>query len=140
MLKDEAKIWFQGLPVAKKGDWDTLKETFLAKFVTDNSLEKLWQKLTYLQQDAIGSSLAYEAQFLKLWTEWEASLGEGEKAPNCLQKERFLAGLSTILQEKIRGKFPESFDEAKQWAKAKDHKLQFQDNLARREHQPLIDE
>ena len=42
VLKDEAGIWFQGLPVAKKGDWDTLKETFLAKFVTDNSPEKLW--------------------------------------------------------------------------------------------------
>ena len=55
VLNDEAKIWFQGLPVAKKGDWDTLKETFLAKYVTDNSPEKLWQRLTYLQQDAIGS-------------------------------------------------------------------------------------
>ena len=48
VLKDEAKIWFQGLPVAKKGDWSTLKETFLAKYITDNSLEKLWHKLTYL--------------------------------------------------------------------------------------------
>ena len=48
VLKDEAKTWFQGLPIAKKGDWDTLKETFLAKFVTDNSPKKLWEKLTYL--------------------------------------------------------------------------------------------
>ena len=40
-LKDEAKTWFHGLPVAKKGDWDTLKETFLAKYVTDNSPERL---------------------------------------------------------------------------------------------------
>ena len=40
----------------------------------------------------------------------------------------------------MRGKFLKSFDEAKQWAKAKDHKLHFQANLVRREHQPLIDE
>ena len=37
VLKDEAKIWFQGLSMAKKGDWDTLKETFLANYVSDNS-------------------------------------------------------------------------------------------------------
>ena len=42
VLKDEAKTWFQGLLVAKKGDWDTLKETFLAKYVTDNSPKRLW--------------------------------------------------------------------------------------------------
>ena len=48
VLKDEAKIWFQGLPMARKGDWDTLKETFLAKYVIDNSPERLWQKLIYL--------------------------------------------------------------------------------------------
>ena len=41
VLKDEAKTWFQGLPMAKKGDWDTLKETFLAKYVTDNNPKRL---------------------------------------------------------------------------------------------------
>ena len=97
VLNDEAKIWFQRFPVAQKGDWDTLKETFLAKYVTDNSPKRLWQKLIYLHQDAIGSYLAYEAKFLKLWAEWEASLPEGEKVPNFLQKERFLAGLSLVL-------------------------------------------
>ena len=48
VLKDEAKTWFQGLPVAKKRDWDTLKETFLAKYVTDNNPTRLFQKLIYL--------------------------------------------------------------------------------------------
>ena len=48
VLKDEAKIWFQGLPRTKKQDWDTLKETFLAKYVTDNSPERLSKKLIYL--------------------------------------------------------------------------------------------
>ena len=120
VLRDKAKIWFQGLPRDKKSNWDTLKETFLSKYVTDNSLEKLWQKLTYLQQSTIGSYSLYEAQFLKLWAEWEASLSEGERAADFLQKERFWAGLSSVLYEKVRGKFPEHFDKAKQWAKEKD--------------------
>ena len=123
VLRDEAKLWFQGLPLDRRADWDTLKETFLTKYVTDHSPEKLWQKITGLQQDHVGSYSAYEAQFVKLWAEWEASLLDGERAPNFLQKERFLAGLSLILQEKVRGKFPETFDEAKQWAKMKDRKL-----------------
>ena len=84
--------------------------------------------------------LAYKAQFLKLWSEWEASLPEGERAPKFLQKERFLAGLSLLLLDKVRWKFPKNFKEARKWAKLKDCKLQFQENLARREHQPLINE
>ena len=49
VLKDEAKTWFQGLPMAKKGDWDTLKETFLPKYVNDSSPERLWENLLQLQ-------------------------------------------------------------------------------------------
>ena len=126
VLRDAIKIWFQGLSADKKSNWNTLKEAFLAKYVTDNTPEKLWQSLTFLQQDSVGSYSAYKAQFLKLWSEWEASLPEGEKAPNFLQKERFLAGLSPVLQEKVRSKFPDSFDEARQMAKAKDRKMLFQ--------------
>ena len=95
------------------------------KYVTDNTPEKLWQKVTYLQQDNLASYLVYEAKFVKLWAEWEASLNEGERAPNFLQKEGFLAGLNPLLQEKVRGKFPETFNEARQLARAKDRKLQF---------------
>ena len=62
---------------------------------------------------------------MKLWTQWEASLPEGERAPNFIQKERFLAGLSPTLQEKVKGKFPESFEEAIQLARLKNYKLQF---------------
>ena len=47
VLREAAKIWFQGLPAAKKTDWVTLKEAFFSKYVTENSPEKLWQKLTF---------------------------------------------------------------------------------------------
>ena len=61
VLKDEAKTWFQGLPMAKRRDWDTLKETFLAKYVNDRSPERLWEKLLELQQDTLALYLAYKA-------------------------------------------------------------------------------
>ena len=117
----------------EKADWVTLKDSFLMRYVADNTPEKLWQKLTCLQHDNLASYSAYEAQFVKLWTEWEASLNEGERAPNFLQKERFLVGLNPLLQEKVRGKFPKTFDKARQLAIAKNWKLQFQANRARRE-------
>ena len=41
VLKDEAKTWFQGLPMAKRRDWDTFKDTFLAKYVNDSSPKRL---------------------------------------------------------------------------------------------------
>ena len=51
-----------------------------------------------------------------------------------------MAGLNTLLQEKVRAKFPETFEDARQVARAKDQKLQFQANRARRELQPPQDE
>ena len=48
VMRDKAKVWFQGLTAEEKADWATLKDSFLIKYVTDNTLEKLWQKLTCL--------------------------------------------------------------------------------------------
>ena len=48
VMRDEAKVWFQGLEAKQKADWATLKDSFLMKYVTDNTLEKLWQTLTCL--------------------------------------------------------------------------------------------
>ena len=122
VLREAAKTWYQGLAAEKKADWEALKAAFLEKYVTDNTPEKLWQKLCELQQNSLGSYSVYEARFIKLWSEWEASLPEGEKAPNVIKKERFLAGLSPVLQEKIRLKFPDNFEKAKKMARTKDQK------------------
>ena len=51
-----------------------------------------------------------------------------------------MAGLIPSLQEKVRGKFPGTFDEALHWAREKDCKLQFQADMARRERQPIFNE
>ncbi|MCO5572987.1 hypothetical protein L7F22_026749 [Adiantum nelumboides] len=128
VLREEAKLWFQELDVGKQGDWEARKRDFLLRFKADNDPEEIREKLSQLQQASPDSYSTYETQFLKLWTQWENSLPEGEKASNFLQKERFLAELTPILQEKVRCNFPESFKEALIWARLKDRKLHFQES------------
>ena len=55
VMRDEAKTWFQGLTADQKADWAMFKDSFLMKYVTDNTPKKLWQKLTCLQQDSLAS-------------------------------------------------------------------------------------
>ncbi|MCO5603765.1 hypothetical protein L7F22_057917 [Adiantum nelumboides] len=126
VLREEAKVWFQDLDMGKQGNWEALKRAFLLRYSGDNNPEDIWRKLSKLQQASPDSYSEYETQFLELWTQWENSLPKGEKAPNFLQKERFLAGLTPILREKVKCKFPKSFKEALTWARLKDRKLQFQ--------------
>ena len=65
VLREAAKTWYQGLAADKKTDWGALKIAFLEKYVTDNTPEKLWQKLCELQQHSLGSYAVYEARFMK---------------------------------------------------------------------------
>ncbi|MCO5581560.1 hypothetical protein L7F22_035448 [Adiantum nelumboides] len=126
VLREEAKVWFQDLDMGKQGNWEALKRAFLLRYSGDNNPEEIWRKLSKLQQASLDSYSEYETQFLELWTQWENSLPKGEKAPNFLQKERFLVGLTPVLQEKVKCRFPKSFKDALTWARLKDRNLQFQ--------------
>ena len=42
VMRDEAKVWFQGLTAKERTNWATLQDSFLMKYVTDNTLEKIW--------------------------------------------------------------------------------------------------
>ncbi|MCO5553272.1 hypothetical protein L7F22_006793 [Adiantum nelumboides] len=134
VLKDSAKNWFQNLEPGRKTNWETLKETFLSKYGGVDNPEHLWHRISSLHQATSRTYLTYESQFLRLWAEWEASLAEGERFPNFLKKEKFLAGLFPDLQEKVKGKFPETFEEALQIARVKDQKLEYQAHTSRVEH------
>ncbi|MCO5558236.1 hypothetical protein L7F22_011815 [Adiantum nelumboides] len=112
VLCKEAKVWFQDLDVDKQGNWEALRRAFLLRYSIDNNPKEIYRKLSKLQQASPDSYSEYETQFLKLWTQWENSLSEGERAPNFLQKERFLVGLTPILREKVKCKFLESFKDA----------------------------
>ena len=35
VMRDKAKVWFQGLTAEEKADWGTLKDSFLMRYVTD---------------------------------------------------------------------------------------------------------
>ena len=37
VMRDEAKVWFQGLTAEEKANWATLKDSFLMRYVTDNT-------------------------------------------------------------------------------------------------------
>ncbi|MCO5610984.1 hypothetical protein L7F22_065232 [Adiantum nelumboides] len=134
VLKDSAKNWFQNLEPRRKTNWETVKETFLSKYGGLDNPEHLWHRISSLHQATSRTYLTYESQFLRLWAEWEAILAEGERAPNFLKKEKFLAGLFPDLQEKVKGKFPETFEEALQIARVKDRKLEYQAHTSRVEH------
>ena len=69
----------------------------MSKYGAGDNPEELWRKLSSLQQTTLGSYQVYKAQFLNLWAQWELSLPEGERAPNFLQKEKFLAADSLHL-------------------------------------------
>ena len=86
----------------------------------------MWRRLNGFNQRMCANYKAYEEQFRKLWEKWEASLGAGEGAPNCLKKYRFLNGLDLVVREIVREKFPDSFEQAVTYARAKDKKMTFQ--------------
>ena len=54
----------------------------------------------------------YETKFVELWGLWITSLGEGQGALDFLKKDKFMLGLCEPLREKVRGKFPASYEEA----------------------------
>ena len=41
VMRDEAKVWFQGLTVKEKANGATLKDSFLMRYVIDNTPDKL---------------------------------------------------------------------------------------------------
>ena len=60
-----------------------------------------------------------------------SSVYQKEREPLISSRKR--SSWPDYLQEKVKGKFPESFEEAMQWARLKDWKLQFQAHVMRRE-------
>ena len=79
VLKETTK-----LPTDRKNGWERIKEAFLAEYGGRDNPRKLWKKISSLQQETLGSYQTYKAQFLKMWTEWEASLPQGERTRDLL--------------------------------------------------------
>ncbi|MCO5580782.1 hypothetical protein L7F22_034653 [Adiantum nelumboides] len=129
VLREGAKAWYQTLAPKERRDWETLKTAFIEEFHHQEPPEEIWRQLLELRQTSQNDYKSYEGKFSNLWEKWCASLGEGERAPKCLNKDCFLVGLYPILQEKVKVKFPNTFEKAMAYAREKDRKLKFQAQL-----------
>ncbi|MCO5547161.1 hypothetical protein L7F22_000604 [Adiantum nelumboides] len=125
VLREGAKTWYQTLAPKERRDWETLKTAFIEEFRHQEPPEEIWRQLLELHQTSLNDYRSYEGKFSNLWEKWCAPLGKGERAPECLKKDCFLAGLYPILREKVKVKFPDTFENAMAYARDKDRKLKF---------------
>ncbi|MCO5601685.1 hypothetical protein L7F22_055808 [Adiantum nelumboides] len=126
-MKAEAKVWFNTLLPANRGDWVGLRVLFLAKFGGGGETsERLWGKVCELRQGSLFEHNVYELQFVELWERWVASLRLGEAAPDFLKKDRFVAVLCPPLREKVKGRFPVTWMDARGIAHLKERKIRYQ--------------
>ncbi|MCO5599143.1 hypothetical protein L7F22_053243 [Adiantum nelumboides] len=128
LMKMEARSWYNALPQAIKGEWPLLQARFEQRFGRGVTSKHLWQLLTNLKQDGLHEYASYESKFVDLWGRWVASLRQGDVALDFLKKDRFIAGLWPPLKEKVRGRFPETYDLAVEVACLKDKKLRLQNH------------
>ncbi|MCO5608656.1 hypothetical protein L7F22_062870 [Adiantum nelumboides] len=127
LMKAEAKAWFNTLLPANRGDWAGLRVLFLAKFGGGGeTFESLWGKVCELRQGSLFEYNVYELQFVELWEWWVASLRLGEAAPNFFKKDRFVAGLCSPLREKVKGRFPVTWMDARDIVHLKERKIRYQ--------------
>ncbi|MCO5566669.1 hypothetical protein L7F22_020347 [Adiantum nelumboides] len=108
-------------------DDDATRVLFLAKFGGDGETsESLWGKVCELRQGSLFEYNVYELQFVELWERWVASLRLGKAAPDFLKKDRFVAGLCPPLREKVKGRFPVTWMDARDIARLKERKIRYQ--------------
>ncbi|MCO5551288.1 hypothetical protein L7F22_004787 [Adiantum nelumboides] len=126
-MKAEEKVWFNTLLPANRGDCAELRVLFLAKFGGGGETsESLWGKVCELRQGSLFEYNVYEVQFVELWERWVASLRLGEATPDFLKKDRFVAGLCPPLIEKVKGRFPVTWMDARDIARLKERKIRYQ--------------
>ena len=123
-LRGEAKEWYNHSKFIQH-EWTALKEVFLARFSPKPTVEDLWKRLQELHQDDLRGYNSYERSFLGILMQLQTSWEGGGKVPDMFIRETFLDGLVETLQEKVRCKFPSTFEEAIQIARAKYRKLMY---------------
>ncbi|MCO5603503.1 hypothetical protein L7F22_057654 [Adiantum nelumboides] len=120
----------------ERRNWETLKTAFIEEFRHQEPPEEIWRQLLELRQTSPNDYRSYEGKFSNLWERWCASLGKGERAPECLKKDCFLAELYPILRKKVKVKFPDTFEKAMAYVREKDRKLKFQAQLQEKMEPP----
>ncbi|MCO5580281.1 hypothetical protein L7F22_034147 [Adiantum nelumboides] len=99
---------------------------FMQRFGARETFEKLWERLCELALVNVSEYGEYELQFTNLWDKWVATLAIGERAPDFLKRDRFVAGLCPPLEDKVKARFPVTFEAAREVARLKERKLRYQ--------------
>ncbi|MCO5597062.1 hypothetical protein L7F22_051136 [Adiantum nelumboides] len=75
---------------------------FMQRFGAREIFEKIWERLCELRLVNVFEYGEYELQFMDLWDKWVATLAIGERTPDFLKRDRFVAGLCPHLKDKIK--------------------------------------
>ncbi|MCO5588639.1 hypothetical protein L7F22_042596 [Adiantum nelumboides] len=125
LLKAEGRTWFNTLLSAVRADWGCLRMAFMQRFGAREASENLWERLCELRLVNVFEYGEYELQFTDLWDKWVATLAIGERAPDFLKRDRFVAGLCLPLRDKVKARFPVTFEAAWEVARLKERKLRY---------------
>ncbi|MCO5572100.1 hypothetical protein L7F22_025851 [Adiantum nelumboides] len=92
----EARTLFNTLLPGVRVDWGGLRMAFMQRFRARETSEKLWERLCEL------------------------------RAPDFLKRDRFVADLCPPLKDKVKARFPVTFEAARDVARLKERKLRYQ--------------
>ncbi|MCO5560239.1 hypothetical protein L7F22_013850 [Adiantum nelumboides] len=112
-------------------DWGGLRMAFMQRFGAQETSKKLWKKLCELRLVIEFDYGKYELQFTDLWDKWVATLAIGERATDFLKRYSFVACLclplkDKALKDKVKARFPVTFEAAMEVARLKERKLRYQ--------------
>ncbi|MCO5591417.1 hypothetical protein L7F22_045400 [Adiantum nelumboides] len=119
LLKAEARTWCNTLLPTVRADWGGLRMAFMQRFEAWETSEKLWERLCELKLVNVFEYGEYELPFMDLWDKWVATLAIGERAPDFLKRDRFVAGLCPPLKDKVKARFRVTFEAAREVARLK---------------------
>ncbi|MCO5562091.1 hypothetical protein L7F22_015717 [Adiantum nelumboides] len=123
LLKAEARTWYYTLLPAVRADWGGLRMAFMQRFGAWETSEKLWERLCELRLVNVFEYGEYELQFTNLWEKWVATLAIGESTLDFLKRDCFVDGLCPPLKDKVKTRFPITFETAREVAHLKERKL-----------------
>ncbi|MCO5557572.1 hypothetical protein L7F22_011138 [Adiantum nelumboides] len=126
------------LPTAEQARWDvkdaqahalialSVKRTITPHIRSAKSAKQAWDIMAGLYAVNVFEYGEYELQFTDLWDKWVATLAIGERAPDVLKRDRFVAGLCPPLKDKVKARFPVTFEAAREVARLKERNLRYQ--------------
>ncbi|MCO5601324.1 hypothetical protein L7F22_055443 [Adiantum nelumboides] len=96
---------------------------FMQRFGAWETSKKLWERLCELRLVNVFEYGKYELQLMDPWDKWVETLAIGKRAPKFLKRDRFVAGLCPPFKDKVKARFPVTFEAARDVARLNERKL-----------------